>query len=128
MPLVLLGDELSLSVASVSSVDLLGMGRSTEHVELVGDVDQLAALDLRPAGSGPLAQTAGVERGVAGKRALYRIDDEVQKGGFIRRVAAPHRHHDPVGAAGGEDLRAGCLQMSQQVPPRAAVAGWAARH
>ena len=72
----------------------------------MGNVDQLATLDLGVTFCDPPIKARLFERRVIAKGAGHRLDDKVQEIGFIGRVACLAGKDHPIGAASGQNVDA----------------------
>lgn len=104
-------------------MDLCNTGPFPNDVELVGDVDQLPAFDLRVAQGNPFLELFRVQAEVALQGLLQGVNDEVQKVGFIFDVTISAGEYDPIGTSGRQDLGAGRFQVREQPASRAAIPG-----
>ncbi len=95
----------------------------TYEIYLMGDVDQLAAVNLSVPYPGPLKQAKLVQRAFLLQGRLDSVDDKVQEIGFITRVPIFTWIYNPIGGAGSQDGRPGLPQVTEKVPARLAVSG-----
>src|SRR5688572_10417334 len=94
---------------------------SPEHVELVGDVHELASLDLRVARGHPALKLILRELRVFGERAANGVHDVMQEIAFIAWITLRSREDDPVRASSGEQDTTTCRHGLHEPAPRLAM-------
>lgn len=117
-------DLFLLIVQIIIQLPLLIPLQDAEIVELVGDVDEFARFDLAMARFDPAGEARRVDVGMLDERGVHGVDDEVEKVGFIVRVASSGGKDKPVGATGIQHLHTGFLHGVKEVAACVAVTGW----
>ena len=95
---------------------------AADEVELVRDVDELAASRLVVSQLDPPGQGVTVDLGMLLQLLIDGVNDVMKEVFFVGAVASKGRMHDPVGRARTDDSRAGLGEMREKMPARPAVA------